>query len=716
MTRQALIFLIALAVCVGGVVAGAATLRERDEHLRGYVDATQDSNLPYRVPRLGVNADLTQYATDALPAQLELMRAAHVHWVRQFFRWDQIEPQPGQFDWTGWDAIVEAFADAPDLRLVAVLMYTPTWARDDSGGEISATGPPSDPADFAAFTRAFAERYGDVIDVYQVWDEPNLSAAWGGLEPRPVEYAALLQAAYTAIHSADPTAQVIAAALAPTVERGPANLSDLLYLEDLYTLGAREFMDAAAAKPYGFDAPPTERTVAAERLNFVRIVALREIMLRHDHGRAPLWASEWGWNHLPEDWPGEPSIWGAVGQDEQVTYTLDALARADREWPWLGGMIMQHWQPSIPEDHPFWGFALIDAQDVPTELYTALAARMPPSAASDGLHFPTTDFAQYSGVWTFGDLGADIGWVQDSQLTFDFAGSAVALLLRQDDYFAFLYPTINGQPANATPRDASGNAYINLKSATREPTLELVAVARDLGVGPHQLHLVADRGWDRWALAGYAVSSGDLAVPYNQQIAIAWLTALVGAVAALVTGRALPWRQIVGRPARFWSGLNDLTQLVIGAVTSAALLIGMLLTWGDAVPSLLRREPVQLGLAILSAGLIYLQLGLILTVAAALALLVIIYQRIELGLMLTIFYAPFFLFPVALYNFAFPMAELLLLITAAAWALRMLADWGQRRRDPDVPTITTLPSRFHVLDYGVVAWVLLGIVSLLWAD
>ncbi len=41
------------------------------------------------------------------------------------------------------------------------------------------------PPHFAAFARAFAERYGSTIDDYQIWDEPNLTAAWGDTEPRP---------------------------------------------------------------------------------------------------------------------------------------------------------------------------------------------------------------------------------------------------------------------------------------------------------------------------------------------------------------------------------------------------------------------------------------------------------------------------------------------------------------------------------------------------
>lgn len=716
MTRNLLIFIIALAALLGSLVAAWSTADTRDLNLRGYVDATRDANLPYRVPRLGVNAELAQYDESMLEAQLDLMQQAHVTWIRQEFRWNEIEPRPGEYDWAAADRIVAAIAARPDLHLVAVLMNTPSWASEAD----DPTTPPLDVSDYTQFTTAFAERYGSTIDHYQIWDEPNLITNWGMTEPRPADYLALLAAAYTAIHGADAEATIIAAALAPTTERGPRNISDLDYLRDLYALGAADVIDAVAAKPYGFDSPPDDRTVSNDVLNFSRIVALREIMVENGDGTTSLWATHWGWNSLPPDWTGAPSIWGSVTGEQRTAYTLAALERAEREWPWLGGMILYHWQPDAPPDDPIWGFALVDSQNQPTPLLQALIDRQPPDSATNGLYFPATEYAAYSGVWTFGALGADIGWVDDSRLSFRFNGRDVALLLREDNYVAYLYPTIDGQPANATPKDASGSSYILLTSGSYEPQLSLIPVARDLPDGAHTLELVADRGYDRWALAGFAVSSGDLAAPYNRQIAVALAAAAVSGFAALIAALRIEWARLFTPFSRLVNGLSDTAQLAISAVTSIALLIGMMLTWGDAAPNLLRREPVHLVLAIVTAGLIYLEPGLILTIVAALVLFVLFYHRPDLGLALVIFFAPFFLFPVELYHFAFPMAELLVLILTGAWALRMLVTWGRWRQTsvsqyPGLLRSSMIP-RLTTLDYGVATWLLLGIVSLLWTE
>ncbi len=63
---------------------------------------------------------------------------------------------------------------------------------------------------------------------------------------------------------------------------------------------------------------------------------------------------------------------------------------------------------------------------------------------------------------------------------------------------------------------------------------------------------------------------------------------------------------------------------------------------------------------------------------ALLILFVIIYHRLDFGLMLTIFYAPFFLFPVELYKFAFPMSELLVLLTGGGMAAASTRRLGAR--------------------------------------
>lgn len=717
MKRNNLIFVVTVVLLLGSLVTTLDTIQQRNFDLRGYADATNDANLPFRLPRLGVNAELTQYDEKAIDRNLNLMEQAHIVWVRQKIRWSDIEPVRGQLDWAKIDNIFAAFKRHQQLKPLVVLISEPPWAHIVHP---TPTAPPVNVDNFAHFAEEFAKRYGEQVDHYQIWDEPNLIDAWENQEPNAAAYTSLLASAYKAIHTADPVATVIAAALAPTVEAGPQNISDIQYLSDMYAVGAKEYMDAVAAKPYGFADSPEDRNVLPDKLNFSRIIALREIMVRNEDSKKALWASEWGWNSLPSDWFGSPSIWGNVSAETQIQYTLSAIERSEREWPWLGGMILNQWQPAAPTNDPMWGFALINQDNQPNALWRSLSNNQTSQQAQNGLFPAVNSFTRYSGVWTFGPLGADIGWVQDSQFSFDFSGSDVALLLRQDNYTAYLYPTIDGQQANAAPSDASGNHYIVLTSPSLLPETNLIPIARSLPETNHTLHVVADRGWDRWAIAGFGVSSGNLTLPYNNLIAVGWFATFFAALGVVVTSRGVTWGFTKTLAKFVHVYISATLQFVVSLISSIALLIGMLLTWGDSAAGVLRHEPASLLLAIATSGLIKLQPGFVLTVLAALVLLAIFYNYLYMGLALTIFWAPFFLFPISLYRFAFPLVEIMLLLTTVAWLLQLVSNYA-RLRQSSVSQIPSSQIRDFIasrsaIDWLALIWLVLGIISLFWTQ
>ena len=718
--RRLLTLLVSLMLVGGSLAATLGTRHLRDFELRGYVDPTRDHNLPFRSPRAGVNVELRQYSPEDLGAQLESMRAANFRWLRQFVRWDEIERQPGQLNWAGWDEIIAQLQAYSELELVVVLMNTPAWARGQHHErELTKTAPPADLDAFAAFASQFAARYGQAIDHYQIWDEPNLDDAWGGLDPRPAEYVALLATAREAIQSADPTATIVAAALAPTTETGGQNISDIRYLQALYDHGARDLMDIVAGKPFGFDEPPHDRRVDESVLNFSRFIALREVMTANGDGRKPLWASGFGWNALPPGWTGEESIWGNVSQAKQVAYTLDAIKRARREWPWLGAMFTHHWQPHEPPDSAQWGFSLLNPNGSPTPLLHALADINGEPQAQDGIFHARNPHARYSGIWQFSERGADIGWLNasDSQLAFDFYGADVAMLLYEDDFVAFLYPQVDGEPGNAARQDANGNAYIFLRSNDQRPQRTLAPVSRGLPLGAHTLTAVADQGWDRWAIAGYAVSSGNLAEPYDRQIALGILTTALSLAALFVSLAKAPWASWLPRISAVTVALDATGRLLLTAVTSVAMMLAMLLTWGMPRPALFLRDEVNLLLALATGGLLYFSPSLLLSLLFGAILFALVFQRLENGLILTLFWSPFFLFPVELHSFAFPMVEVMTLVTAAAGCLRGLAKTGEwlQMRNPAFPLITRDSLRqIEWLDALVFCLSALGVISLLW--
>jgi len=122
---------------------------------------------------LGMNADLSGLDPADMEQSLAAMESAGFRWLRQRFAWDAIEISPGVYDWGAWDAIVEGAA-RHNLELLAVLDGTPAWARADVDAG-NALAPPAESRGFGDFVTVFATRYGDQIDYYQIWDEPNIT-------------------------------------------------------------------------------------------------------------------------------------------------------------------------------------------------------------------------------------------------------------------------------------------------------------------------------------------------------------------------------------------------------------------------------------------------------------------------------------------------------------------------------------------------------------
>jgi O-antigen ligase len=357
------------------VAAGGHAWREWRFERRGVERPRQTDSGQDVERRPGINVELTQYDAQELDRALSDIASLGFYWVRQRFSWQAIEPQPGLYDWSPGDALVAA-VDSHHLGLIAVLDTFPAWAKTGAAQDepvlpLPCT-PPCDRDAYARFVSEFAARYASVTDYYQVWDEPNLSRSWGGGHVHPCGYATLLEAAYPAIHAADPTAWVLGGGLAPTQAAGPDNLNDLTYLQGLYAAGGGSYFDVLAARAYGFWSGPQDRRVQPDVLNFSRVVAQREVMRTWGEAEKPVWAVGWGWNVLPPGWEGDPSSWGSDELRRQEPRILDAVTRARSEWPWLDVMCWAAYQPDAPPTSPQWGFALRASDGSRTELWSVL--------------------------------------------------------------------------------------------------------------------------------------------------------------------------------------------------------------------------------------------------------------------------------------------------------------------------------------------------------
>lgn len=332
-----------------------------------------ETNFPDTPKIFGANVALEQYETDEeLERALAQLKSAGLTHARQYFSWRAIEAERGTYDWAKWDRIVDA-ARADGIQLVAVLNTAPAWSQR-AHERAMPNAPPDDFAEYARFVGDFAGRYGDAVEYYQIWDEPNVEPNWGERNADPVEYAQLLIPAAQAVRANDADAKIVLAGLAMNLElhRPHPNYSEILYLRGLYEIGAQNNFDIVAAKPYGMWTGPEDRTVNSGLLNFSRLILLRDEMLHYGDQNKPVWAVEMGWNALPTDWKGIPSPWGTDTAEIQADRLERALERIDAEWDWVTGVFPLYLQPNVAAENPRWGFALLNRDGQPTEFFNTL--------------------------------------------------------------------------------------------------------------------------------------------------------------------------------------------------------------------------------------------------------------------------------------------------------------------------------------------------------
>jgi len=669
-----LVLLLAVALAAQSVVVAHRTrTRGLSAHFPAPVAAAG-------VPMLGVNVALEQYDDEGLEAALARIAEGGFVWVRQPFYWSQIEPAPGRFDWTVPDRILAALARHPALRLIAVLDDSRSTVPASTGGAEAVPLP--DPDRFAVFAGRFAARYGAQVDDYQVWDEPNLAGHWGGGPVNPPAYADLLARTARAIRAADRSstseatltggfpARILLAGLAPTVETGPQNLSDVRYLEQLYQAGAALYFDVVAGKPYGFDTGPDDRRATESVLNFSRLVLLREVMVAHGDAGKAVWASHWGWNALPPGWAGAPSVWGQTDEATQAARTVAALARARAEWPWAGAAILEHWQPFVASDDAHWGFAVLRPDGTPRPVYEAVAAWAAalPEGARPGGYPADNPWTTYVGDWRVGPLGADAGSDGD-RATFRFDGTSVALTVRRGPYRAFLYVTVDGagadtRPANGLPQDEAGRAYVVLYD--RAPAAVTIPLATGLAPGLHTVEVVAERGQGQWVLVDWRVGGEPVRDGYAWQVAGLAAAGLVLVALLVCDARRVNWTALGQR----FLGWPEQAQVALAVALTGLLWVTAALSWGrDVAPGTGVGSPFVTppgtgaeSAAVMPPGTGAESATLVVSLFLLPVLAFLFGLRPDLGLALVAFAAPFYLHPGPMLYRALSLPEALVVV------------------------------------------------------
>jgi hypothetical protein len=286
--------------------------------------------------------------------------------------WDRLEPKRGRFTFAetsenDLDNVIKA-AQAEDLKLVVRVDGAPDW----TGGSPSR----ADPQEVEAFYAAMAAHGQGTVTAYEILNEPNLPFEWGGA-PSPSGYAAFLKAAYAGVKKGDPSALVVGGGLSPATGGAGGTIEDVDFLRGMYAAGARGTMDAMAIHNYGGNHEP-ERDPADCGICFRRAELYRQVMVEQGDAATSVWATEFGWLVDPGRNMGQYD-WMKVSADKQAEYVVRSYQYAQKNWPWMTGLLLSNLDASTtpyhtsPQDGMPW-FSILNKDYSPRPAWKAFKA------------------------------------------------------------------------------------------------------------------------------------------------------------------------------------------------------------------------------------------------------------------------------------------------------------------------------------------------------
>ena len=248
----------------------------------------------------------------ARAGQLDRLDGLAVHLVRRDFLWADLEPSAGSYDFAAEDAAVDD-SRARGLTTIGILAYDTSWASPD--GDVDT---PPDPKTFAAFVEATARHFAGRVDLWEIWNEPNVGYRFWKPREDGAEYARLLAAAYPAVKRGNPKATVLLGGLFYHYE---GIVTDAItFLSDAFTYNPElgRWFDVLALHPYAHyppEASPEQDDGREQPIG--QMIARMRAELAYYGAAKPVWVTEVGW-----------PVYGTVDEATQARFTVRAAVEA----------------------------------------------------------------------------------------------------------------------------------------------------------------------------------------------------------------------------------------------------------------------------------------------------------------------------------------------------------------------------------------------------
>lgn len=298
------------------------------------------------------------YQQDIVPALSETGTAQ----IRDTIAWNQFEPEERLY--TGGPPTYEEYLDgaaAEGITPLVILSYGNKLYDVDEFGIGAAPYTEEGIQAYAEYARAVLSSYDGVVQEVEVWNEYNgAGAPWnrGPCKGDARCYYEMLKVTYEVVKETHPEATVV----------GPAGVTiPYNWLEELFSYGALDYLDAVTVHPYGFPASPERGYPAVAggtgRGLPARIKQLDALIREYNAGETkPIWFTEIGWGSYGPDPRGVP-------ESTQADYLVRAHVLA-----YANGVDRIHWYSlrnakSLPNG-PGANWGLLRAPDDPLGYYS----------------------------------------------------------------------------------------------------------------------------------------------------------------------------------------------------------------------------------------------------------------------------------------------------------------------------------------------------------
>lgn len=283
-----------------------------------------------------------------------------VKWLRTDFWWSVAQPtKGGGYNWTVFDKVV-ALAEKYGIEIIAELNGYPSgWVNGSFASQ-------KDQAAFAAFASAAATHFGDRVDYWEIWNEPNMQGI------SSANYTAMLKLAYTAIKAVDASDFVITGGLAAAPSTTGTVIGAVDYLKGIYANGGEGYFDAVGYHPYTYPYLPSD----SDSWNGWQMMedGIRATMVANGDANLKVWLTELG----------APTAGSSVAVTEtmQTATLIEAMAQAQAT-SWAGPMLWYSYQDKglSTTDIESW-FGLVGPNGAHKEIYDTYQVLAHASAAS----------------------------------------------------------------------------------------------------------------------------------------------------------------------------------------------------------------------------------------------------------------------------------------------------------------------------------------------